>query len=310
MGHCGRKETRTKSALLACPCSHVRHVSPHVNPPHRSGSESGQRWLHSQAPPKQTQLTESGQQGRPEGRILGGSDAAAGEFPAHVSLHVGVSVLQQFICSGTLFSPTWVVTAAHCCQGFNQFTVRAGDLNRKSVDEGEQEVKSTRVISHDGYNIGTWGIDLAYDICLVELASPMVESEVVGFADLPATPKEDPEDGTLLSLAGWGMTHNLDVVKPDWLQRTDLPAISDVACKASYSDSHYWEWLKEDMICAGDLVTPSMGPCNGDFGGGLMDGQQIVGITSWEARGCGHPKHPGVFLQVSYFLDWIASHMT
>ena len=38
------------------------------------------------------------------------------------------------------------------------------------------------------------------------------------------------------------------------LQRTDLPAISDVACKASYSDSHYWEWLKEDMICAGDLV--------------------------------------------------------
>ena len=29
---------------------------------------------------------------------------------------------------------------------------------RKSVDEGEQEVKSTRVISHDGYNIGTWGV--------------------------------------------------------------------------------------------------------------------------------------------------------
>merc|ERR1712212_865307 len=63
-----------------------------------------------------------------------------------------------------------------------------------------------------------------------------------------------------------------------------------------------------DMICAGDLVTPSMGPCNGDSGGGLMDGNQIVGITSWEARGCGHPEHPGVFLQVSYFLDWIASH--
>ena len=29
---------------------------------------------------------------------------------------------------------------------------------RKSIDEGEQEVKSTRVISHDGYNIGTWGV--------------------------------------------------------------------------------------------------------------------------------------------------------
>ena len=80
-----------------------------------------------------------------------------------------------------------------------------------------------------------------------------------------------------------------------------------------------------------------MGPCNGDSGGGLMDGNQVappllllfqvVGITSWEARGCGHPEHPGVFLQVaqntkdqvlsglrplspqvSYFLDWIATH--
>ena len=35
-------------------------------------------------------------------------------------------------------------------------------------------------------------IDLAFDICLVELASPMVESEVVGFADLPATPQVSP----------------------------------------------------------------------------------------------------------------------
>ena len=32
-------------------------------------------------------------------------------------------------------------------------------------------------------------MDLEYDICLVELASPMVESEVVGFADLPPVAK-------------------------------------------------------------------------------------------------------------------------
>ena len=68
-----------------------------------------------QALPKQTQLTESaGQQGGPEGRILGGSDAAAGEFPAHVSLHVGVSVLQQFICSGSIKYPPWSTIEATC----------------------------------------------------------------------------------------------------------------------------------------------------------------------------------------------------
>ena len=92
-----------------------------------------------------------------------------------------------------------------------------------------------------------------------------------------------------------------------------------------------------------------MGPYNGDFGGGLMDGQQvcnvihifasegflrkriltqisgkhvntlyadhtstnvqIVGITSWEARGCGHPEHPGVFLQVKEKLSNILCHL-
>ena len=110
------------------------------------------------------------------------------------------------------------------------------------------------------------------------------------------------------------------------LQRTDLPAISDAACRATYSDTHYWEWLKEDMICAGDLVWIRIKYSFSSVFSSLkrwllawvhatvtlavaswMETRlfasfstffQIVGITSWEARGCGHPEHPGVFLQV------------
>ena len=128
--HCGRQETRTKSALLACPSSAMSpmsDMSPLMStllivlalnqvktrfPPVPEITTLSCMQVNAgfipQAPPepKQTQLTLSaGPQGGPEGRILGGSDAAAGEFPAHVSLHVGVSVLQQFICSGSIKSP-------------------------------------------------------------------------------------------------------------------------------------------------------------------------------------------------------------
>ena len=127
--HCGRKEPRTKSALLACPSSAmspmsdmsplistllivlaVNQVKTRFPPVYEITTLSCMQvdaGFIPQAPPgpKQTQPTESGPQAGPKGRILGGSDAAAGEFPAHVSLHVGVSVLQQFICSGSIKYP-------------------------------------------------------------------------------------------------------------------------------------------------------------------------------------------------------------
>ena len=37
-------------------------------------------------------------------------------------------------------------------------------IRRKSVDDGEQEVESTRVIIHDGYNLGGWLVPLYLSI--------------------------------------------------------------------------------------------------------------------------------------------------
>lgn len=64
------------------------------------------------------------------------------------------------------------------------------------------------------------------------------------------------------------------------------------------------------MICAGNLQKPGSDTCQGDSGGPLTcekDGTYYVyGIVSW-GQECG--KKPGVYTQVTKFLNWIKTTM-
>merc|ERR1719187_3069988 len=63
------------------------------------------------------------------------------------------------------------------------------------------------------------------------------------------------------------------------------------------------------MICAGEYGKDS---CQGDSGGPMVcynaDGSGYLGgIVSW-GIGCGGLYHPGVYTEVSYFVDWVEAH--
>ena len=45
------------------------------------------------------------------GRVVGGTDAAPGEWCWHVAL---INSLNQYLCGGALIGTQWVLTAAHC----------------------------------------------------------------------------------------------------------------------------------------------------------------------------------------------------
>ena len=58
------------------------------------------------------------------------------------------------------------------------------------------------------------------------------------------------------------------------------------------------------MICAG-LTEGGKDSCQGDSGGPMVDSEgRQVGVVSW-GYGCAYPGYPGVYAEVSAFIDFI-----
>ena len=86
--------------------------------------------------PRSTPLSRGG------GKIVGGEDAYYGEFPHQIMLLRG-GPDGSLMCGGSLISDTWVVTAAHCCDGqsASRLGVAVGSHNLYSDDEDQENIQ-------------------------------------------------------------------------------------------------------------------------------------------------------------------------
>jgi trypsin len=238
----------------------------------------------------------------PSSAVVGGTDASPGEYPSVAEITFG-----PFLCTGTLVTPDWVLTAGHCSNITagtvaspaswppQLIDVRVGGVTRT---DGEQRTVS-RVVMHPDYLLTN-----GYDISLLQLSqsSTMAPTQVAGAGERSLW-----SAGTLETIVGWGVTEE-NGSRPQILQEAQVPVTTDSYCSGAYGS----DFDPVTMVCAG-FPEGGVDTCQGDSGGPMFGRTsagtlRVVGATSW-GDGCARPGKPGVYARVAddELRPWIAA---
>ncbi|XP_076620357.1 transmembrane protease serine 9-like [Colletes latitarsis] len=221
--------------------------------------------------------------GFPGSQIVGGFDAPDGKFPYQVSLRYN----GNHFCGGSIISPRYILTAAHCVKGvpdIRKATVHAG-TNLLSERGDAYAVESG--VAHPNYNSRT----IANDVAIIR-----VDRAISFNAKVRAIPlaSSNVAEGSSCVLSGWG-TQRAGGNVPNKLQYADLRVEPQKSCKRTWSN------VQGTQICTFTKV--GQGACNGDSGGPLVANGKQIGIVSF-GRPCGVGS-PDVYTRVSSYLSWI-----
>jgi secreted trypsin-like serine protease len=227
----------------------------------------------------------------PTANVVGGSRAAQGEFPFMVRLSMG--------CGGALYSPSLVLTAAHCVGSTGRNTSITATLGVVDLQSPNAiTVRSNYVYRAPGYT------GSGKDWALIRLATP-----VTSLATLKIATTTEYDSGTF-TIAGWG-TARENGPQERYLLKATVPFVSDATCNGR--TMYNGDVIPSDEICAG-YTQGGVDTCQGDSGGPMFRRDSAnawiqVGIVSW-GEGCARPNRPGVYSQVSTFAATIQSAAT